>query len=255
MWTQAIDDPSNLTALNGGLLGKECLETPIKFIWSFASNTLINQHSDINRTKNILSDEKKCEMIVVIDNMMTASARFADILLPATSSFEESDLCYQSYGMELGALVLRQNGRLVTRAGADLEHGVLRGEVEQVRHQRDDVGLRDRLAMPDGQRMVGVGVPHGAGRDEAVPLHAADGLQHGFVEPAGQVQRAVTPEFGDQAGALRGVVGGIRRIGRRRARNQRGDGKGGDRENAADCRARGQAAFTHVSSPVNIQAP
>jgi anaerobic dimethyl sulfoxide reductase subunit A len=108
MWTQAIDDPSNLTALNGGLLGKECLETPIKFIWSFASNTLINQHSDINRTKNILSDEKKCEMIVVIDNMMTASARFADILLPATSSFEESDLCYQSYGMELGALILRQ---------------------------------------------------------------------------------------------------------------------------------------------------
>jgi anaerobic dimethyl sulfoxide reductase subunit A len=47
-------------------------------------------------------------MIVVIDNMMTASARFADILLPATSSFEESDLCYQSYGMELGALILRQ---------------------------------------------------------------------------------------------------------------------------------------------------
>jgi len=45
---------------------------------------------------------------VVIDNMMTASARFADILLPATSSFEESDLCYQSYGMELGTLIMRQ---------------------------------------------------------------------------------------------------------------------------------------------------
>jgi anaerobic dimethyl sulfoxide reductase subunit A len=108
MWTKAIDDPHNLTALNSGLLGKERLETPIKFLWNFASNTLVNQHSDINRTKRILSDEKKCEMIVVIDNMMTASARFADIVLPATSSFEESDLCYQSYGMELGALVLRQ---------------------------------------------------------------------------------------------------------------------------------------------------
>jgi anaerobic dimethyl sulfoxide reductase subunit A len=108
MWTKAIDDPHNLTALNGGLLGKERLETPIKFLWSFASNTLINQHSDINRTKRILGDEKKCEMIVVIDNMLTASGRFADILLPATSSFEENDLCYQSYGMELGALVLRQ---------------------------------------------------------------------------------------------------------------------------------------------------
>jgi DmsA/YnfE family anaerobic dimethyl sulfoxide reductase A subunit len=108
MWTKAIDDPQNLTALSGGLLGKERLETPIKFLWNFASNTLINQHSDINRTKAILGDEKKCEMIVVIDNMMTASGRFADIVLPATSSFEESDLCYQSYGMELGALILRQ---------------------------------------------------------------------------------------------------------------------------------------------------
>jgi anaerobic dimethyl sulfoxide reductase subunit A len=108
MWTRAIDDPANLTALNGGLLGKERLETPIKFLWNFASNTLVNQHSDINRTKKILSDEKKCEMIVVIDHMMTASAGFADIVLPATSSFEESDLCYQSYGMELGTLILRQ---------------------------------------------------------------------------------------------------------------------------------------------------
>jgi anaerobic dimethyl sulfoxide reductase subunit A len=108
LWTKAIDDPANLTALNSGLRGKKRLETPIKFIWNFASNTLINQHSDINRTKRILSDEEKCEMIVVIDNVMTASARFADILLPATSSFEESDLCYQSYAMELGALILRQ---------------------------------------------------------------------------------------------------------------------------------------------------
>jgi len=108
MWTRAVDDPASLTALNGGLRGRQRLKTGIKFIWSFASNILINQHSDINRTRKILGNEKKCEMIVVIDNMMTASARFADILLPATSSFEESDLCYQSYGMELGALIMRQ---------------------------------------------------------------------------------------------------------------------------------------------------
>ena len=108
LWTRAIEDHHNMTALNSGLRGSERLTTPIKFIWNFASNILVNQHSDINRTKAILRDEKKCEMIVVIDNMMTASARFADILLPATSSFEENDLCYQSYGMELGALILRQ---------------------------------------------------------------------------------------------------------------------------------------------------
>ena len=108
MWTKAIEDPANMTARNSGLLGKDRLKTPIKFIWNFASNTLINQHSDINRTKKILSDETKCEMIVVIDNVMTASAKFADIILPATSSFEESDLCYQGYAVEMGALILRQ---------------------------------------------------------------------------------------------------------------------------------------------------
>jgi len=108
MWTKAIEDPANFTALNSGLVGRDHLETGIKFLWSFASNIPVNQHSDINRTKNILGDENKCEMIVVIDNVMTASAQFADIILPAVSSFEESDLAYQSYGMELGTLILRQ---------------------------------------------------------------------------------------------------------------------------------------------------
>jgi DmsA/YnfE family anaerobic dimethyl sulfoxide reductase A subunit len=108
LWTKAIADPHNLTALNSGLRGRDRLKTGIKFLWSFASNILMNQHSDLNRTREVLSDEQKCEMIVVIDNMMTTSAHYADIVLPATSSFEEDDLCYQSYGMELGALMLRE---------------------------------------------------------------------------------------------------------------------------------------------------
>jgi len=108
LWTRAIHDHHNMTALNSGLRGKKRLTTPIKFIWNFASNILVNQHSDINCTKATLADETKCETIVVIDNMMTASAQYGDILLPATSSFEENDLCYQSYAMEMGALILRQ---------------------------------------------------------------------------------------------------------------------------------------------------
>ena len=108
LWTKAIDEPRQVTALNSGLKGKDRLNVPIKFLWNYASNTLINQHSDINRTKSILRDDTKCEMIVVVDAVMTASARFADIILPATTSFEENDLCYQSYAMELGVLILRQ---------------------------------------------------------------------------------------------------------------------------------------------------
>jgi anaerobic dimethyl sulfoxide reductase subunit A len=108
LWTKAIADHENFTDLRDGLKGKKRLETPIKFLWSFASNILVNQHSDIGRTHRILADESLCEMIVLIDNVMTASARYADIVLPGTSCFEESDLSYQGYAVEMGTLILRQ---------------------------------------------------------------------------------------------------------------------------------------------------
>jgi len=108
LWTKAISDHENFTDLSDGLKKKRRLETPIKFLWSFASNTLVNQHSDIGSTHRLLADDGLCEMIVVIDNVMTASARYADIVLPGTSCFEESDLSYQGYAVEMGALILRQ---------------------------------------------------------------------------------------------------------------------------------------------------
>ena len=108
LWTKAINDHENFTDLSAGLKKKQRLETPIKFLWSFASNTLVNQHSDIGNTHRILVDDSLCEMIVLIDNVMTASARYADMVLPGTSCFEESDLSYQGYAVEMGALILRQ---------------------------------------------------------------------------------------------------------------------------------------------------
>ena len=108
LWTQAITDPTGFTDLTCGLRGAKRLTTPIKFIWNFASNMLTNQHSDINRTIQILADERLCEMIVVIDNVMTASARNADIVLPGAATFEERDIAYQGYAVEMGALMLRE---------------------------------------------------------------------------------------------------------------------------------------------------
>ena len=108
LWTKAINDHENFTDLSDGLQGRQHLDTPIKFLWNIASNTLVNQHSDIVRTDRILRDPALCEMIVVVDTVMTASARYADIVLPNTSSFEESDLSYQGYAVEMGALILRQ---------------------------------------------------------------------------------------------------------------------------------------------------
>ncbi len=91
LWSSAAEDYSSLDARDG-VKGAEKLEVPVKMILSIASNTLINQHSDINRTKQILMDESKVEFIVVSDVFMTASAKFADLLLPCTSFLEEENL-------------------------------------------------------------------------------------------------------------------------------------------------------------------
>ena len=91
MWTDAIERGPEMTALRDGVRGKDKLDVPIKMIWNYAGNCLVNQHSDINRTHQILQDDKKCEMIVVIDCHMTSSAKYADILLPDCTASEQMD--------------------------------------------------------------------------------------------------------------------------------------------------------------------
>ena len=93
LWTDAVKRGPELTALKDGIRGKDKLSVPIKFIWNYAGNSLINQHSEINRTHDILQDDRQCEMIVVIDNHMTASARYADIILPDCTASEQMDFC------------------------------------------------------------------------------------------------------------------------------------------------------------------
>lgn len=93
MWTDAITRGPEMTALKDGVRGKDKLDVPIKMIWSYAGNAIINQHADINKTHNILVDDSKCEMIVVIDNHMTSSAKYADIVLPDLTTSEQSDFC------------------------------------------------------------------------------------------------------------------------------------------------------------------
>ncbi len=91
LWTDAIHRHDEMTALTAGIRGAEKLTQPIKFIWNYAGNCIINQHADTNRTHAILQDDKLCEMIVVIDNHMTPSARYADILLPDLTAAEQPD--------------------------------------------------------------------------------------------------------------------------------------------------------------------
>lgn len=107
-WTDAITRGPEMTATRDGVRGKDKLDVPIKFIWNYAGNTLLNQHSDINRTHEILQDDSLCETIVVIENFMTSSAKYADILLPDLMTVEQEDIIPNDYAGNMGYLIFIQ---------------------------------------------------------------------------------------------------------------------------------------------------
>ncbi|WP_192456793.1 DmsA/YnfE/YnfF family dimethyl sulfoxide reductase [Musicola keenii] len=107
-WTDAIVRGTEMTAKRDGVQGREQLMTPIKFIWNYAGNCLVNQHSDINRTHEILQDDALCEKIVVIENFMTSSAKYADILLPDLMTIEQEDIIPNDYAGNMGYLIFIQ---------------------------------------------------------------------------------------------------------------------------------------------------
>jgi anaerobic dimethyl sulfoxide reductase subunit A len=57
-------------------------------IWAVASNAIVNQHANINRTIEIIKDTSRLEFFAVQDNFMTVTAQFADLVLPACTQFE-----------------------------------------------------------------------------------------------------------------------------------------------------------------------
>lgn len=87
-WVDAIEDASKITPKDG-LRGVDKLDTNIKLIFNMGGNSLANMHPNINRSVKALTDESKVEFIVASDVIMTASAKYADILLPDTTFFEE----------------------------------------------------------------------------------------------------------------------------------------------------------------------
>ena len=71
LWTDAVDHGLKMTEYGGlrtchqGIFDNPTgltLDSNIKMIFNLASNTLINQHGDINRTVKLLKDTSKCEL-------------------------------------------------------------------------------------------------------------------------------------------------------------------------------------------------
>lgn len=91
IWTEAVQRGAQM-GRKEGVRGVERLSTGIKLIYNLAGNCLVNQHSDANATATLLSDESLVEFILVNDQFMTASAKFADIILPADNMLERDDI-------------------------------------------------------------------------------------------------------------------------------------------------------------------
>lgn len=96
-WPNAIIRGSKMGA-EQGVKGVERLSSNIKLIYNLGGNCLINQHSDINGTAKILADESLVELIVVSDHFLTASAKFADLILPADNFMEREDIVTGLHG-------------------------------------------------------------------------------------------------------------------------------------------------------------
>ncbi|AKK10214.1 anaerobic dimethyl sulfoxide reductase, A subunit, DmsA/YnfE family [Corynebacterium uterequi] len=111
-WVDAVDHGEQMDTFNAGVMEKPeegvrdfkvpvaddgtptntKLDVPIKMVWQYGGNSIVNQTGDNNRTVEVLQDESKCELIVNCDIQMTVSCRYSDYVLPGTSAAEEFDI-------------------------------------------------------------------------------------------------------------------------------------------------------------------
>ena len=87
LWSEAVIHGHDMGPEHG-VIGAERLDNDIKLIYAVATNCLINQHANVNRSAAILRDESLVEFLAVQDNFLTPTARFADLVLPACTQFE-----------------------------------------------------------------------------------------------------------------------------------------------------------------------
>jgi anaerobic dimethyl sulfoxide reductase subunit A len=209
LWTEAVLRGRELGAAHGvlGLPPGGRLDSDIKLIWGVASNTLINQHGNINRTAALLRDPSLVEFIVVQDNFLTPSACFADLVLPACTQFETWGLADGwKYGQEVILMpqVVEPLGEslsdyricadLAARLGIERDYTEGRDErgwVEWIldRYRRewfpDLPGLDDLLAAHQG--VYSLPVPRGQAR-VAFADFRADPEAHPLETPSGKIE-------------------------------------------------------------------
>lgn len=101
MWTDAVTRGAEMTATTDGIRGVDKLPVGMKFQLQYGGSKFAGQHSDINRTLEIMKDQSLCEFVVVVENMMTPSAQYADLVLPDTLGPERWDIGHNEAGGDL----------------------------------------------------------------------------------------------------------------------------------------------------------
>ena len=107
-WTEAVTRHDELTPEEHGISGAKKLSSPVKFIYAYASNALVNQNPNINKASAVLKDESLVETVVVADSFMTATARHADILLPTAFYPERPLYTYNEGAGDMGYVIAGQ---------------------------------------------------------------------------------------------------------------------------------------------------
>ncbi len=85
------------------------LKNLIKMIWNYAGNCIINQHSNAS-TKHTRSFKTipRVKWLVMVDNHMTSSAKYADIILPDLTTSEQDDWCMDGKAANMPYFIFAQ---------------------------------------------------------------------------------------------------------------------------------------------------
>ncbi len=176
----------------------------IRMIYS-AAGDLVNQ---IANTNKILEGLEKVEFVLVQDHFMTPTARFADVLLPATTSFERNDIHLPWSGTGHYALFMNKAIEPTYECKSDLEICELLAErlgIEGYNPKREEEWLREFVAVSDIEdfeefRREGVARLVPPASAVAFAEQIADPKAHPFGTPSGKTEiysqnLATRPDF------------------------------------------------------------
>lgn len=68
------------------------INRPAKIVYNYAGNSMINQHQDTFANMELFEDRSKVGLIITVDNHMTPTARWSDVILPGDTHYEREDI-------------------------------------------------------------------------------------------------------------------------------------------------------------------